>query len=155
MTDKDIASEIKGIAKSFLAENLKGRVLAIIPSQSLIMPIDKSEATQYLTKKTGAIFVDIPELSADTDERIAELAIAVGRRLERFERASKATHVLAVINSEVVAVYIPQVWKHTEDKDHLGRIEFAGVEDKDSEYIGKSVKNFFGRYPGPTLYINM
>ena len=90
MTDKDIASEIRGIAKSFLAENLKGRVLAIIPSQSLIMPIDKSEATQYLMKKTGAIFVDIPELSADTDERIAELAIAVGRRLERFERGAKA-----------------------------------------------------------------
>lgn len=90
MTDKDIASEIKGIVKSFLAENLKGRVLAIIPSQSLIMPIDKSEATQYLTKKIGAIFVDIPELSTDRDERIAELAIAVGRRLERFERGRKA-----------------------------------------------------------------
>lgn len=90
MTDKDIASEIKGIAKSFLAENLKGRVLAIIPSQSLIMPIDKSEATQYLTKKIGAIFVDIPELSADRDVRIAELALAVGRRLERFERGRKA-----------------------------------------------------------------
>ncbi len=89
MNDTDIASEIKGIAKSFLAENLKGRVLAIIPSQSLIMPIKKSEATQYLTKKTGAIFVDIPELSADTDVRIAELALAVGRRLERFERGAK------------------------------------------------------------------
>lgn len=73
----------------------------------------------------------------------------------RIERASKATHVLAVINSEVVAVYNPQEWKLTEDKNHLGRIEFAGVEDKDSEYIGKNVKNFFGKYPGPVLYINM
>lgn len=90
MTDKDIASEIKRIVKSVLAENLKGCVLAIIPSQSLIIPIDKSEATQYLTKKTGAIFADIPELSTDMDVRIAELAIAVGRRIERFERGSKA-----------------------------------------------------------------
>lgn len=73
----------------------------------------------------------------------------------RLERASKATHVLAIINSEVVAVYIPQEWKLTDNKEHEGRIEFTGVEDKDSEYIGKNVKNFFGRYPGPTLYINM
>ena len=73
----------------------------------------------------------------------------------RLERASKATHVLAIINSDVVAVYIPQEWNHTEDKGHLGRIEFTGVEDEDSEYIGKNVKNFFGRYPGPVLYINM
>lgn len=90
MTDEELASQIKGIAKSFLAENLKGRVLAIVPSQSLVVPIDKSEATQYLTKKIGAIFVDIPELSTDTDERIADLALAVGRRLERFERGAKA-----------------------------------------------------------------
>lgn len=90
MADEELASQIKGIAKSFLAENLKGRVLAIVPSQSLVVPIDKSEATQYLTKKIGAIFVDIPELSTDTDERIADLALAIGRRLERFERGSKA-----------------------------------------------------------------
>jgi len=88
--DKELASQIKEIVKSVLAENLKSDVLAIIPSQSLIVPIDKSEATQYLKKKTGAIFVDIPELSADTDERIADIAIAVGRRLERFERGRKA-----------------------------------------------------------------
>ena len=73
----------------------------------------------------------------------------------KLERASKATHVLAIINGEVVAVYKPQEWKLTENKDYLGRIEFTGVEDVHSEYIGKSVKNFFGRYPGPALYINM
>ncbi len=73
----------------------------------------------------------------------------------KLERASKATHVLAIINSEVVAVYIPQEWKHADDKNHLGRIEFTGVEDAHSEYIGKNVKNFYGKYPGPVLYINM
>lgn len=73
----------------------------------------------------------------------------------RLERASHATHVLAIINSEVVAVYNPKEWKHTENKDHLGRVEFTGVEDIQSEYIGKSVKNLFARYPGPVLYINM
>lgn len=73
----------------------------------------------------------------------------------KFERASKATHVLAIVNSEVVAVYIPKEWKKTEDSAHLGRIEFTGTEDTDSEYLGKSVKKIFGKYPGPTLYINM
>ena len=68
----------------------------------------------------------------------------------KLERASKATHVL-----EVVAVYIPEKWKYTDDSAHLGRIEFTGVEDAHSEYVGKSVKNIFGKYPGPTLYINM
>ena len=101
--DKELASQIKGIAKSFLAENLKGRVLAIIPSQSLIVPIDKSEATQYLTKKIGAIFVDIPELSADTDERIADIALAVGRRIERFERVAKANATRTPISRKKIA----------------------------------------------------
>lgn len=73
----------------------------------------------------------------------------------RLDRASKATRVLAIVNSEVVAVYIPEKWKFTDDPAHLGRIEFTGVEDTHSEYIGKNVKNIFGKYPGPTLYINM
>ena len=73
----------------------------------------------------------------------------------RLDRASKATHVLAIVNSEVVAVYIPEKWKYTEESAHLGRIEFTGIEDAHSEYIGKSVKNIFGKYPGPTFYINM
>ena len=72
----------------------------------------------------------------------------------KLERASKATHVFAIVNSEVVAVYIPHKWKHSEG-EHLGRIEFTGVEDTNSEYIGKNVKSFFGRSPSPTLYINM
>ena len=73
----------------------------------------------------------------------------------RLDRASKATHVLAIVNSEVVAVYIPEKWKYTDDSAHLGRIEFTGVEDTSSEYIGKNVRNIFGKYPGPTLHINM
>ena len=73
----------------------------------------------------------------------------------KLERASKATHVLAIINSEVEAVFIPERWKYTEDSAHLGRIEFTGTEDIHSEYLGKSVKSFFGKSPSPTLYINM
>ena len=73
----------------------------------------------------------------------------------RLERASKASHVLAIVNSEVVAVYIPERWKYTDDTKHLGRIEFTGVEDSDSEYLGKSVRNIFGKSPSPTYYINM
>ena len=36
----------------------------------------------------------------------------------KLERASKATHVLAVINSEVVAVYKPKEWQLTENKEY-------------------------------------
>ena len=73
----------------------------------------------------------------------------------KLSRASTATHVLAIINSIVVAVYIPQSWKMTEDKDHEGRCEFVGKEDLNSDYIGKSVKEHYGKCRGPVRYINM
>ena len=37
----------------------------------------------------------------------------------KLERASKATHVLAIVNSEVVAVYITKKWKYTEDSAYV------------------------------------
>lgn len=58
-------------------------------------------------------------------------------------------------HTHISITYIPEKWKYTEDTAHLGRIEFTGVEDKHSEYIGKNAKNIFGKYPGPTFYFNM
>lgn len=89
MTDLEIAGAIKLIIESS-KHDLEGGVLAIIQSQSAIVPIKKAQATQYLSKKTGAIFVDIPKLDADDKMAIAQLALAVGRRIERFERGAKA-----------------------------------------------------------------
>ena len=89
MTDYEIAEAIKHIIESS-KHDLEDGVLAIIQFQSAIAPIKKAQATQYLSKKTGAIFVEIPRLSRDDGIATAQLALAVGRRLERFERGAKA-----------------------------------------------------------------
>ena len=73
----------------------------------------------------------------------------------KLSRASTATHVLAIIDSIVEAVYLPKSWKVSEDKGHEGRCEFVGKEDLNSDYIGKSVKEHYGRCQGPVRYINM
>ena len=89
MTDLEIAEAIKRIIESS-KHDIEDGVLAIIQFQSSIVPIKKAQATQYLSKKTGAIFVEIPRLSRDDGIATAQLALAVGRRLERFERGAKA-----------------------------------------------------------------
>ena len=71
----------------------------------------------------------------------------------KLERAEKATHVLAIINGIVEAVYIPMEWKRSEVR--IGRCEFVGQEDINSEYIGKSVTSFYGKSQNPVKYINM
>lgn len=71
----------------------------------------------------------------------------------KLERASKATHVLAIIDGVVKAVYIPHEWKYTTDAGHLGRCEFVGEEDVNSDYIGKSVVYFYGFSANPVKYI--
>ena len=71
----------------------------------------------------------------------------------KLERASLATHVLAVVDGIVEAVYIPHLWKHSEERD--GRCMFEGKEDVHSEYIGKSVVGYYGKSQNSVKYINM
>ena len=70
-------------------------------------------------------------------------------------RARRATHVLAIVDGIVEAVYIPFDWKYTEEPKHIGRCEFQGTEDEQTNYIGKSVTSFYGRSQNPVKYINM
>ena len=70
-------------------------------------------------------------------------------------RASKATHALAIVNGIVEAVYLPYKWYPTENTDSLGRYEFDGEEETQSEYLGKSVNHLYGRSLNPIKYINM
>ncbi len=70
----------------------------------------------------------------------------------RLEKASLATHVLAVVDGVVEAAYIPHEWKLSEER--TGRCEFVGTEDVCSEYIGKDVKGFYGHSANPVKYIN-
>jgi hypothetical protein len=72
-----------------------------------------------------------------------------------LERASKATHVLAIVNGIVNTVYIPEKWMHSKDSGYEGRCEFIGSEDPTSEFIGKSVASFYGKSQNPVKYINM
>ena len=72
----------------------------------------------------------------------------------RLDKASLATHVLAVEKSIVIAVYIPQRWYSSEVPGMEGRLEFDGVEESDSEYLGKSVKSYYGKSLNPITYIN-
>ena len=69
-------------------------------------------------------------------------------------RARKSTHVLAIVNGIVEEVYIPIDWKYTENSDYLGRCEFLGIKDEQTNYIGKSVVSFYGKSQNPVKYIN-
>ena len=73
----------------------------------------------------------------------------------QLERASKATHVLAIVDGKVEAVYTPERWFYTKDPKYAGRCEFVGELDLDNDYIGKSVKDLFGRSANPVKYINL
>ena len=72
-----------------------------------------------------------------------------------LSRASEATHMLAIAGGVVKTVYLPEKWKMTDNPKHAGRCEFVGKEDCQSGYIGKSVKEYYGRSANPVKYINM
>ena len=71
-----------------------------------------------------------------------------------LEKAELSTHVCAVIDGIVAAVYIPKSWKYTDDIKHKGRCEFVGIQDVHSEYVGKDVRCYYGRSANPVKYIN-
>ena len=72
-----------------------------------------------------------------------------------IKRARQATHVLVIVGGSVKAVYHPNRWYPTQSPKYLGRYEFDGEEDPLSEYIGKSVKSFYGNSQNPIKYINL
>jgi len=72
-----------------------------------------------------------------------------------IRRARKATFVLAIVDGIVKEVYRPAEWKLTDNPLHAGRCEFVGIEDDSTDYIGKSVKSFYGRSQNPVKYINL
>ena len=73
----------------------------------------------------------------------------------KLERASKATHILAIIDGVVDTVYIPERWYHSKVSGKEHKLEFEGKEDTTSDYIGKSVKSYYGHSSNPVKYINM
>lgn len=73
----------------------------------------------------------------------------------KLDIAKNATHVLSIVNGCVAAVYILQEWIFTDNPQYKGSCEFIGLEDVKSEYVGKSVANYYGKSPNPIKYINM
>ena len=71
------------------------------------------------------------------------------------KRASRATHVLAIVNNKVQAVYRPFRWYLTDSPKYRGRYEFDGTEDTTSEYIGKDVGTLYDSCQNPVRYINL
>lgn len=91
MTDLEIARKVHGIALATPRTTLQKQVIAIMPKEGKVIPLDKAQATQYFIRKREAIIVETPELAKDGGQlQVAQVAIAVGRRLERFERGKKA-----------------------------------------------------------------
>lgn len=72
-----------------------------------------------------------------------------------MRRALNATHVLAIEDGIVKAVYRPHKWYPTKNTRYFGRCEFEGEEDTQSEYIGKSVGHLYGQSQNPIRYINL
>lgn len=64
----------------------------IIADQNLNIRFEPKNTTpRYMLKKNGEIAIEIPKLHDNIPElATADIALAVGRRLERFERGRKA-----------------------------------------------------------------
>ena len=86
MTDLEIAEFVANIVRR---TNLD-RYLIEIFKEGGIGLIETERATQYRSKQDNSIFVEIPRLSRHEGIATAQLALAIGRRLERFERGRKA-----------------------------------------------------------------
>lgn len=88
MTDLEIAEFIVPITK-VVGADLDKYVIEIFKSGQIGL-LEKERATQYRSKQDNSIFVEIPRLSRHEGIATAQIALAVGRRIERFERGSKA-----------------------------------------------------------------
>ena len=86
MTDLEIAEFVMNIARR---TNLDGYSIEIFKEGGIGL-IEKERANQYRSKQDNAIFVEIPRLSRHEGIATAQLALAIGRRIERFERGAKA-----------------------------------------------------------------
>ena len=85
--DRKIAERIRDIVK-YNRNDCEKYVLAI-DSHNYIYPVPIRESKKWFAHKKD-IQIPIPKLSDDNELAIAELALAIGRRLDRYERAIKA-----------------------------------------------------------------
>ena len=86
MTDREIAEFVANIARR---TNLDNYSIEIFKGGGIGL-IETERANQYRLRQDNAIAIEIPRLSRHEGIATAQLALAIGRRLERFERGAKA-----------------------------------------------------------------
>lgn len=87
MTDEEIAKFIKNLVKNHRSD-CERCVIAV--NRDRLLHCVLATTPQRWFKDNGEIAIEIPALPKDNAQAIAELAIVVGRRLERFERGLKS-----------------------------------------------------------------
>ena len=90
MTDHDIANSIKEMFGYSNGRTLFETCTTTIDKDGVVHLVAPEQVTQYYLRKNNALVVDIPPLDTDHDTAICQIALAIGRRLERFERGAKA-----------------------------------------------------------------
>lgn len=90
MTDREIAESIKEMFYYSNGRQVFETCAMTIDANGVVHLVAPEQATQYYLKKNKALLVDIPPLDIDRETALCQIAIAVGRRLERFERGRKA-----------------------------------------------------------------
>ena len=68
-------------------------------------------------------------------------------------KAELAVYALGVAHGKVVGVYKPTLWRYVEYRNNSIRIEFEGIEVKDSPYIGMDISEYFYKKQNPIRYI--
>lgn len=101
MTDYDIAVAIAKMFKQYGRETLEK--CSILYKGGDFELAEKQLISSYYLKKANAIEIEIPELSPNNDIAVAQLALAVGKRLERFERGRKANAGRDAISRQKIA----------------------------------------------------
>lgn len=99
MTDTEIAEFAMNIARR---TNLDNYSIEMFKDGGIGL-IEKERATQYRSRQDNSIFVEIPRLSRHEGVATAQIALAIGRRLERFERGRKANAGRDAISRQKIA----------------------------------------------------
>ena len=90
MTDREIAANIAMMLDYDNGIELFRNSATTITKDGKLSLVAKEQVTQYYLRQNGAVLVELPKLSDNKKTALAQIALAVGRRLERFERGAKA-----------------------------------------------------------------
>ena len=88
--DEKIAYSIKEMFNYSNGRELFETATVTINKDGVVHLVAPELVTQYYLRKNEELVVDIPKLNPDNAVALAQIALAVGRRLERFERGRKA-----------------------------------------------------------------